>query len=128
MQKPIRVIYVDDDPNMATLLPRVLALAGIVVVAICTSAEELLASRGTSTYEAAEAFVTDVQLPHMSGIEMAEKLRAAGETRPILVVSAWTEEFKWGLTEMQVAYLQKPYEFEDLENTIKRLVQEAREE
>jgi len=119
------VIYVDDDPKTAVLLRQALALTGIEVLAICASAEELLAMKDTAMYEEAEAFVIDVRLPIMTGVELAGKLRAEGERRPILAVSAWPKEVGWGLAEMKVVYLQKPYEFEELERTIKRLVEES---
>ena len=125
MQEPIRVIFVDDDQKMAGLLPRVLALAGIRVLVVCTSAEELPAMRDTAVYEEADAFVIDVRLPKMTGVELVGKLRAERERRPILAVSAWSEEAGWELTEMKVEYLQKPYEFEELERTIKKLVEES---
>ena len=126
MREPVKAIYIDDDPRMASLLPRVLALAGIDVSAVCPSAEALLAMKYTPAYAAAEIFVTDVQLPGMTGVELARTLRAEGERRPILVVSAWSETKAWGLAKMNVAYLQKPYEFEALENTIQKLVQASK--
>jgi two-component system OmpR family response regulator len=125
MKQSIRVIYVDDDPKTTVLLPQALALAGIEVLAICASAEELLAMKDTEMYEKAEAFVIDVRLPEMTGVELAGKLRAEGERRPILAVSAWPKEAGWELAEMKVVYLQKPYEFEELERTIRRLVEES---
>ena len=126
MQEPVRVIYIDDDTRMAGLLPRVLELAGIRVLTVCASAEALLAMQDTAMYAEAEAFVTDVQLPGMTGVELARKLRAEGERRPILVVSAWSERVGWELAKMKVVYLQKPYEFEALENTIKSLAEKAK--
>jgi DNA-binding response OmpR family regulator len=119
------VIYVDDDPKAAVLIRQALSLAEIEVLAICASAEELLTMKDTAMYEEAEALVIDVRLPGMTGVELAGKLRAEGERRPILAVSAWPKEAEWGLTEMSVVYLQKPYEFEELERTIKKLVEES---
>ena len=122
MPNTIRVICVDDDPKMASLLPRVLELAGIWVLTVCASAEEMLDMRETATYKEAEVFLIDVRLPKMTGVELARQLRAEGEERPILAMSAWSEEADWRLAEIDVEYLQKPYEFEELERTIKRLV------
>ena len=121
MADPVQVIFVDDDTIVHPLLTKVLELAGIKVLACCKSAEELLAMQNTPRYQDAQLFMFDVQMPRMTGVELAAKLRADGEKRPILVTSAYAVDFSWGLREMQVEYLQKPYDFAALENKIKNL-------
>jgi DNA-binding response OmpR family regulator len=125
MEDPIRVICVDDDVVVHHLLTKVLELAGISILACYSSAEELLESKECMEFREAELFLLDLQMPNMTGVELAAKLRAEGEQRPILLTSAFSQDFRWGLRAMYVEYLQKPYDFDELESMIKNLVHQS---
>lgn len=125
MEDPIRVICVDDDIVVHHLLTKVLRLVGIHVLACYKSAEDLLASKDRTEYREAEMLLLDLQMPNMTGVELAAKLRAEGERRPILLTSAFSQDFRWGLKAMDVQYLQKPYDFDQLESIIKNLVSQS---
>ena len=125
MEKPIRVICVDDDVVVHHLLTKVLSLAGINVLACFKSAEELLESKDCKEFREAELILLDLQMPNMTGVELAAKLRSESEQRPILLTSAFSQDFRWGLRAMDVEYLQKPYDFDQLESLIKNLVHQS---
>ena len=125
MEDPIRVICVDDDIVVHHLLTKVLKLAGISILACYNNAEELLEAKDCTAFREAELFLLDLQMPNMTGVELAAKLRAEGEQRPMLLTSAFSQDFRWGLKAMDVQYLQKPYDFDQLESLIKNLVHQS---
>jgi FixJ family two-component response regulator len=121
MRKSIQVICVDDDKETGSLLKRILELVGIKVSAYLRSAEELLAIMNTSLFQEAAMFIIDVQLPMMSGVELATKLRSNGEHRPIIMLSGFSKDEGWGLKDINVEFVQKPYDFNELQHMIKTL-------
>ena len=125
MKETIKIICVDDDTVVHHLLTRVLELAGISTLAWCKSAEELLEMKDSTDYQEAAMFLFDFHMPNMTGAELAARLRAGGEKRPILLTSAFSYDFRWGLREMKVEFMQKPYDFDELESVIKNLVHQS---
>jgi len=124
MRNSIQVICVDDDRETGSLLSRILELVGIKVSANYRSAEEFLAIMNTSEFHEAGVFIIDVQLPKMSGVELASRLRSNGDDRPIILVSGLSKDDCWGMKEMKLEYIQKPFNFSELHQLIKKLVEE----
>lgn len=123
MTETIHVIYVEDEPSIAELLSNGLELFGIKVHPIYTSAEELLENMEDSTeFATADMFVFDIRLPGRTGLELAGELRANGEKRPFIVVSAWPHPSEELLDNLGAVFLPKPFSFPDVVQTIKELV------
>ncbi len=83
MSDPIRVLCVDDNADEAESLGRLLKGAGCDV-RVCFD--------GPSALDVAEAFrpdvcLIDVQMPGMTGDELAEKLRGRAGDRPVRYVA-----------------------------------------
>ena len=76
------VAVVEDDAPSRTALGRLLRAAGFEPV-LFESAEAYLDASPAPT-----CIVVDVQLPGMSGIELQQRLRAAGGAPPIIVTTA----------------------------------------
>ena len=53
------------------------------------SAEEFLAGGGARD---SACIVTDIQMPGLSGIELKERLTAAGHAAPVIMITARTEQ------------------------------------
>ncbi|WP_052699788.1 response regulator transcription factor [Martelella endophytica] len=53
-----------------------------------SSAEDYLASAGAEY----DCLILDIQLPGMDGLELLARLRGAGETMPVVVISSHNEE------------------------------------
>jgi FixJ family two-component response regulator len=81
-KSPVVVAVVEDDAPSRTALGRLLRAAGFETV-LFESAEDYIGSSATPA-----CIVLDVQLPGMSGIELQQRLRAAGPTPPIIVTTA----------------------------------------
>jgi len=82
---PPIVAVVDDDAPSRTALGRLLQAAGFEP-ALFESAEAYIDASPTPA-----CIVVDMQLPGMSGIELQQRLRAAGTLAPIIVTTASDE-------------------------------------
>lgn len=74
-----------------------------------------------------DAAIIDIGLPGMSGIEIIKKLRAQGNTLPILILTArsrWQEKVE-GLEAGADDYLVKPFQMEELLARLKALLRRA---
>jgi two-component system response regulator MprA len=78
------ILVVDDDPRITNLLRRVLAYEGYSV-AIATSGNEAL---DRALERPPDLVVLDIMLPGMDGLEVARRMRAAGDMVPILMLTA----------------------------------------
>jgi two-component system OmpR family response regulator len=123
MTTDIRIIYVEDEPNIAELVSKGLKLFGIEVDPIYSSAEELLEHCSTSHLAHADIFFFDIRLPRMTGLELAARLRELGEKRPFIMVSAWPPPPRKQLQELGALFLAKPFSFPDMVQTIHHLAQ-----
>jgi CheY-like chemotaxis protein len=67
-------------------------------------------------------FITDYRLPHMNGLELCDRLRATKglEHTPAIVMSAYLPEQE--VEKRHLVGLQKPFELDDLLNTVESLL------
>jgi DNA-binding NtrC family response regulator len=122
MKEVIKVIYVEDEPSIARLLSSGLGLFGITVHPIFMSAEELLDAVDGDAFNSADILMFDIRRPKMTGVDLAAELRARGEKRPFVLVSAWPSPAREKLEEIGAIFLPKPFDFPDVVHTIQRLV------
>jgi DNA-binding response OmpR family regulator len=73
------------------------------------------------------AFVLDINVPSMSGIEVCKKIRQADSTTPILMLTAYSavEDKVEALEHGADDYLVKPFQFEELLARIKALLRRS---
>jgi CheY-like chemotaxis protein len=122
MKQNIKVVYVEDEPSIAQLLASGLGIFGIILNPIYMSAEQLLENVGNAEFDDADMFIFDIRLPRMTGLELAAELRARGETRPLVLVSAWPRPAREQLEAVNAVFLPKPFDFPDVVRTIQQLV------
>jgi CheY-like chemotaxis protein len=80
-----RLLFVDDEEDLAILSQRLLQTMGYKVRA-CRTGEDALATFGCEP-DAFDAVITDLTMPGMSGLDLAEKLRAIRPGLPVIVMS-----------------------------------------
>ncbi len=119
----IKIVYVEDEPSIAQLLVSGLGLFGIIVNPIFMSAEELLENMNHPDYVEADLLFFDIRLPRMTGLELAAEVRARGETRPLVLVSAWPAPTTAEVAELDAQFMAKPFDFPDVIKTIQKLVE-----
>ncbi len=121
-EKQIRVLYVEDEPNIARLLASGLRLFGIEVKPAFLSAEQLLEQLDSPNFKEASILIFDIRLPGITGLDLAVELRRRGETRPMILVSAWPTPARTDLEAVDAVFLPKPFDFPEFVQTIQKMV------
>lgn len=120
------ILVVDDDPRITDLLRRILAYEGYSV-AIAASGNEAL---NRLLEHPPDLIVLDIMLPGLDGLEVAQRLREAGDRVPILMLTArdTVADRVKGLETGADDYLVKPFAPEELVARIKALLRRSQEE
>ena len=108
----MRVLIVEDELRMASLIHRGLVKEGLAAD-VAPSGEEALVSAAAHAYD---AIVLDVMLPGLNGFETCRRLREAGIWSPVLMLTARdsVEDRVSGLDTGADDYLVKPFAFAEL--------------
>ena len=116
----MRILVVEDDSHMATLVARVLRESGYAVDVVGDGPTAV--HRG-STVEY-DLFVLDILLPGLDGFAVCRRLRAAGLATPILMLSARSEiaDRVRGLELGADDYLPKPFAVGELRARVDTLL------
>ena len=123
---PMRVLVIEDDSEAAAYLAKGLGEAGHQVeTAADGEAGFSIASDGGF-----DALIVDRMLPKRDGLEVISSLRDAGDTTPVLILSALSDvdERVRGLRAGGDDYLTKPYAFSELMARLDALMRRANPE
>ncbi|WP_330351309.1 response regulator transcription factor [Streptomyces sp. NBC_00582] len=109
---PRRILVVEDDPGIRTLLETALRLSGYEVSSAATGRDALLEAERF----APALLVLDVMLPDLDGFELTRTLRAAGVTTPVLFLTARADvdDRLAGLRAGGDDYVAKPFSIEEV--------------
>ncbi len=112
MADPTRILVVDDDPKIRTVVRRGLAYEGYRVIEAASGEEGLEKARE----HLPQLVVLDVMMPGIDGLEVTRRLRAGGDDVAILMLTARDEvkDRVEGLETGADDYLVKPFNFEEL--------------
>jgi two-component system, OmpR family, response regulator len=119
----MRVLVVEDDPDLGRQLTEALTQAGYAVD-LAPDGEEGHFLGDTEPYDAA---VLDLGLPKMDGVRVLEKWRNAGKDMPVLILTArdrWSEKVA-GFDAGADDYLTKPFFTEELLARLRALMRRA---
>jgi len=78
----IRILYVDDEPDLLEIGKHFLERAGTFSVTVCSSAEEGFRALECQSFD---AIVSDYQMPEMDGITFLKELRHRGDRTPFIL-------------------------------------------
>jgi two-component system, OmpR family, response regulator len=108
----MKILVIDDDPQIIEFVRRGLVENGYVVDHALTASEGLLCAR-VGCYD---ALILDIGLPDASGVVVARAMRQEGDDTPILMVTArvGTNDVAEGLDAGADDYLTKPFELREL--------------
>ena len=111
-EQGLRVLVVDDEPNISDLVATVLRYEGFEVEVAATGRRAL---RAVAEFDPA-LIVLDVMLPDLDGFEVHRRLTAEGRTAPVLFLTARdaTEDKVRGLSLGADDYVTKPFSLEEL--------------
>ncbi len=120
------ILVVDDDPRITELLRRVLAYEGYSVTIAASGSEALV----RALERPPDLIVLDIMLPGMDGLEVARRMHVAGDTVPILMLTArdTVHDRVQGLETGADDYLVKPFAPEELVARVKALLRRNQEQ
>ena len=120
-----RVLVVDDEPAVRRALERALKLERYDVE-LAADGQEALDSLATSP---ADAVVLDIAMPRVDGLEVARRMRRAGDRTPILMLTARDaiDDRVAGLDVGADDYLVKPFALKELQARLRALLRRAGE-
>lgn len=118
-----RVLVVEDDGAVRRAVERALSFEGYDVVTARDGAEAL----AVVLNDQIEAIVLDVMMPIVDGLEACRRIRARGDTTPILILTARTEvsDRVAGLDAGADDYLVKPFALEELLARLRALLRRS---
>jgi two-component system OmpR family response regulator len=122
----VRVLIVEDELRMASLMRRGLVQEGLAVD-VAMSGEDALWMAPASDYD---VIVLDVMLPGISGFETCKQLRTKGVWAPVLMLTARdsVEDRVTGLDMGADDYVVKPFAFAELLARLRALVRRGEPE
>ncbi|MBU0573485.1 MAG: response regulator [Candidatus Margulisbacteria bacterium] len=137
MTKPL-ILVVDDEPDMANLIAKnireteryetVIAHNGLEAFEILDKNKRFLGLAENKI----KCIILDLKMPEMDGLQFIRKLRrdeAWFKLMPVIVLTAYEDEEKWMVTThpavgLAAAYLKKPFNKQELIDTVDRVFQE----
>jgi CheY-like chemotaxis protein len=112
----LRILLVEDDPDVALVMGTVLEDAGHHV----TEAVDGQQGLDMALQDQPELIVTDFMMPHLDGLGMIDRLRQAGYRQPIVLCTSVARE-RLPRVVAYNAYLAKPFTGTELLRAIEQL-------
>lgn len=119
-----RILVIDDDPAITSLLKRGLSYEGFAVETAKSGGEGLTLARERPS----DLVILDVMMPGLSGYDVLQRIRAADEHLPVLMLTAKdapTDQVQ-GLEAGADDYVIKPFTFEVLLARVHSLLRRQR--
>ncbi|MCX7172374.1 MAG: response regulator [Proteobacteria bacterium] len=118
-----KILVVDDDPVVSKSIGRVLSNKGYAVIA-AQNGEEALRKLDSEKYD---LVFTDIKMPGMSGLEVAERVKASQPWLPVVIVTGYgTDASEARAAAAGVSgFLRKPLSPEMIVGSTEQALQEA---
>ncbi len=121
----VKIVLVEDDDAIAQPLQRALEREGYDVLRVCDGAGAMDVGMGGG----ADLMLLDLNLPDMDGVEVCSRLRKAGSSVPIVMLTARADELDRvvGLDSGADDYLAKPFGLAELQARIRAVLRRRSE-
>ncbi len=118
-----RILYVEDHEDTCEMMKVLLEMSNYEVALARTVADGFHLAQD----EHFDLYLLDTRLPDGSGFELCQQICEIAGHAPVVFISgdAYPTHKRQGLTAGAVAYLTKPIDLEELEITMKLLINEA---
>lgn len=117
----IRVLIVDDEPDIRATVAAMLEIEGYIVAEAANGAEALLAIE----QRAPDVILLDMRMPVLDGWGFAAELRRRGHRTPIVVMTAARDAAHWASEIAAAAFVSKPFGFDDLIGAVEAVTPRA---
>lgn len=119
-----KVLVVEDEEPIRELVSTALRFRGYEVVEAATGAEAISAARNVHP----ELIILDVMLPDVDGFTICRKIRAGGDTVPVVFLTARDDpaDKRTGFTGGADDYLTKPFSLEELVFRVEAILRRTR--
>jgi len=120
MQNTIRVLYVDDEDNLRTLVQQQLTAEGFTV----ETADDGDTAVDKLDKKSYDVVLLDIRMPRMNGMEVLKHMKNKGMTTRIIMLTA-VDDLTVALEAVKMGaidYLTKPYDYNELVRAITRAV------
>jgi CheY-like chemotaxis protein len=122
MKNRLQILVVDDEPTVRQAIKQLLKHVGYEVEAVegGEAALDLMQQR------VFDVVITDFSMPGMYGDQLAARIRTHSPGQPIIMVTAYAQEFKvFGQPYANVdALILKPFTLQELDEAIKQVVRQ----
>jgi two-component system LytT family response regulator len=124
MSTSLRTLLVDDEPLARSLVRELLAdFPDLTIAGECPNGTEALAALQTGAYD---VVFLDVQMPDLDGVQVLQRLQAAGQPLPLVVfVTAYDQYAVAAFALHAVDYLLKPLDPDRFAECVRRVQQQA---
>lgn len=123
MKKSVRILLVEDDPNLSLLVQDYLGMMGYQV-SLAVNGEEALRVFKSSSFH---LIILDVMLPKLDGFQVAEMIRSTNPDIPLIFLTArgLKEDRIKGFRAGADDYVVKPFSTEELSLRIEAILKRA---
>jgi CheY-like chemotaxis protein len=115
---PARVLVVDDEPAIQSVLKLILLSEGYDVVVAASGAEALTCV----TQQPPAVVLLDLQMPGMNGWQVHDQVRRTMPGVPIVYMSAARHVQREAAAHQAAGYLAKPFDVDGVVDTVARFV------
>lgn len=116
---PHLALVVDDEPLVRRFISSVLRREGWTVL----EAADAIAALAMADRKPLDLLVTDYEMPRVSGVTLAEQLRASHRDLPVLVISGYPDvDYKMRSLRGRTAFTRKPFAAAELVASVGALV------
>jgi two-component system cell cycle sensor histidine kinase/response regulator CckA len=116
------ILVAEDEPGVRRLVTRLLEQLGYRVIAAHggAAALELMELH----HREVKLVLTDVVMPEISGPDLVERLRATGNTVPVLYMSGYTDDVigHRGVLRRDIGFIQKPFTAAMLDASVREVL------
>jgi PAS domain S-box-containing protein len=118
------LLVIEDQDSVRALIVQALKQDGYRVIEAASGEEAL--RKASSLAEPVQALITDVIMPHMSGLILAERLRMIWPNIRVLFISGYVDPRQSTfLDEPNAAFIQKPFLPDDLARSLRNLLDKS---
>ena len=118
-----KILIAEDDRELRQLFQHVLTKNGYVAVGV-SNGEEALAAMDTSYYD---LIISDIMMPKLDGYELVRSLREAGNSIPVLMITAKDafDDMRLGFVSGSDDYMVKPINVNEMVLRVSALLRRA---